>query len=271
MARKAIPAPCGMSLDQPVTMPDLCEVNPGHRGMKPGRLDLNHRMIWKSGAISCLGQTQTALMNRGGHIPVIQKETPTTMIHVVVVVAVVVAVARIVPVRTEWDPTDRVPTDRVPTDRVPTDRVPTDRDPTDRDPTEWDPTDRDPTEWVPTDRVPTDRVPTDRVPTDRVPTMHHVEIRRDLTDQVAAVAVVVMKTRDAETGADLTGADLTGADLTEAAMVVAEGDVVVVDVAMKVRPVVVNRWVGAATIVTAEVVTVAECLEEFEVFNLLRK
>ena len=91
--------------------------------------------------------------------------------------------------------------------------------------------------------------------------MHHVEIRRDLTDQVAAVAVVVMKTQDAETGADLTGA----------AMVVAEGDVVVVDVAMKVRPVVVNRWVGAATIVTAEVVTVAECLEEFEVFNLLRK
>ncbi|MEI7699739.1 MAG: hypothetical protein WCK86_08095 [Planctomycetia bacterium] len=101
MARKAIPAPCGMSLDQPVMMPDLCEVNPGHRGMKPGRLDLNHRMIWKSGAISCLGQTQTALMNRGRRTPVIQKETPTTMIHVVVVVAVVVAVARIVPVRTE--------------------------------------------------------------------------------------------------------------------------------------------------------------------------
>jgi hypothetical protein len=102
--------------------------------------------------------------------------------------------------------------------------------------------------------------------------MHRVEISRDSTDPVAAAAVGVMKTQDAETGADLTGADLTGADLTAAAMVVvAVGDVVVVDVAMKVRPVVVNRWVVAATIVIAEAVTVAECLEEFAVFNLLRK
>jgi hypothetical protein len=97
--------------------------------------------------------------------------------------------------------------------------------------------------------------------------MHRVEISRDSTDPVAAAAVGVMKTQDAETGADLTGADLTAA----AMVVVAVGDVVVVDVAMKVRPVVVNRWVVAATIVIAEAVTVAECLEEFAVFNLLRK
>jgi hypothetical protein len=92
---------CVTMPDQFVTMLDRCEVIPDHHEMKLGRLDLNHRMIWKSGAISCLGPTQTAWMNHEGHTPVIQKEIPVIMIHVAAVAAVVVAAARIVPVRTE--------------------------------------------------------------------------------------------------------------------------------------------------------------------------
>lgn len=84
-------------LDQPAMTGGLCAANPDRREMKLDRLDLNLRMIWKNGVISCLVQTQTVLMKRVAHTQVNLKATLARVIRVVVVAVVVAAVLLIVP------------------------------------------------------------------------------------------------------------------------------------------------------------------------------